>query len=176
MQLQLISMGQTDSGETQPSLALYRLAWEIILEQLQEFLSYEIFINDPANIVELHAMRIAAKKLRYSIEAFSALYPDELKPYLTAVRQTQDTLGSMHDSYVWNQYLIKFMEKEKQRTIDFYGSARGIRALQPGITFLSQHQVNNYQDQYKAFITDWQSWQADNLWQELVNAIKTPLF
>ena len=157
------------------SNTLYHLAWETILPMLQEFLSYEIFIEDPANAAELHAMRISAKNMRYSMELFSPFYPDKLQPYLQAVRQTQEKLGNVHDSSVWNQYLSSFLEKERQRAVCFYGSARGINPLQPGLNYLSEYHKKAYQEQHQAFLISWGQWQNEDLWQELVNTLKVPL-
>ena len=176
IQSRVASMGRIPPTVPETSPALYRLGWEIILKQLQEFLAFEVFIADSSNISQLHAMRIAAKKLRYSLEIFSPVYLDELNSYLQAVRQTQDYLGTIHDSFVWNQYLSNFISEEKKRAIAFYGVARGIHALEPGIKYLTQWQLKNYQDQYQSFISSWQIWQANNLWQDLVNSLKAPLF
>jgi len=47
---------------------------------------------------ERHKMRIAFKKLRYSIEFFTPLLPSRrLKPYLAALGQLQDELGLIND-------------------------------------------------------------------------------
>lgn len=48
---------------------------------------------------ERHAIRIAAKKLRYTAEFFSSLYPRKrTRRYITALAQLQDLLGSMNDA------------------------------------------------------------------------------
>ena len=47
---------------------------------------------------ERHKMRIAFKKLRYSLEFFAPLLPPRrLKPYLAALSQLQDELGLIND-------------------------------------------------------------------------------
>lgn len=47
---------------------------------------------------ERHKMRIAFKKLRYSLEFFAPLLPQRrLKPYLAALSQLQDELGLIND-------------------------------------------------------------------------------
>jgi len=157
------------------SQALYRLSWQTLLPQLQLFLSYEPYINDPANSKELHAMRIAAKKMRYSMELFAPLYFDKLQPFLLAVRQTQEMLGNIHDSFVWEQYLSGFVKRETKRAIEFYGIPRGITALRPGVNYLTQYQVNFSRAEHQAFLNSWQEWEKANLWQELVNLLKNPL-
>lgn len=157
-------------------IALLRLSWETIMKRLQEFLSYEVFLSDMEFSNELHQMRIKAKRLRYSMEVFSPLYPDELSPYLNAARKAQEYLGLFHDCIVWQQYLSRFMDKEKVRMVKFYGAARGLRRLEIGVLFLSdnrkQFQIKNYQN----MLQTWEKWKKNGLWQELTLTIKKPLF
>lgn len=50
---------------------------------------------------QLHALRIQAKKLRYSAEFFSACYDThKVKRYLSALSRVQELLGTIHDIYV----------------------------------------------------------------------------
>jgi len=47
---------------------------------------------------DLHRLRIALKKLRYSAEFFAPLYPaGKVKAYLACVRELQDELGHLND-------------------------------------------------------------------------------
>jgi inorganic triphosphatase YgiF len=54
---------------------------------------------DTADAARLHALRILAKKLRYSAEFFAGLY-DKRKtgPYLAALSEVQDVLGQINDA------------------------------------------------------------------------------
>jgi len=46
----------------------------------------------------LHALRIIAKKLRYSAEFFAALYDKrKTRPFLTALSEVQEVLGQIND-------------------------------------------------------------------------------
>jgi triphosphatase len=50
---------------------------------------------------ERHRLRIQIKKLRYAVEFFGSLFSgNAVKPYLAALRQLQDSLGSMNDLFV----------------------------------------------------------------------------
>ena len=47
---------------------------------------------------DLHRLRIALKKLRYTAEFFAPLYPrKDVKRYLAKVRQLQEHLGEIND-------------------------------------------------------------------------------
>jgi CHAD domain-containing protein len=49
---------------------------------------------------KLHALRIAAKQLRYTLELFSTLYPKNLQNPLSDARSIQRTLGNMRNCLI----------------------------------------------------------------------------
>ena len=55
----------------------------------------------PENVEKLHAMRIAGKQLRYTLEIFAPIYDTALLPYIQIMKDLQDQLGSIHDDDVW---------------------------------------------------------------------------
>ena len=171
----LFQLNRPDPSFPLFSMPLYRLGWENIMLRLQSFLSFEIFISDLENVDELHTMRIASKNLRYSLEIFAPIYTGELKPFLDATRQTQELLGIIHDSIVWQAYLTNFLDKEKIRAIKFYGTPRGIPPLEPGINYLLQKYTGERLDNYNIFCNSWRDWKDSGLWQSLVETIKTPI-
>jgi hypothetical protein len=57
-------------------------------------------IDDPYNIFELHDLRIAAKRLRYTLEIFADALPEACETLRKEVEQIQEELGAMHDSDV----------------------------------------------------------------------------
>jgi CHAD domain-containing protein len=46
---------------------------------------------------QLHALRIAAKKLRYAMELFDVIWPGGLKVQIAQARAVQDSIGRFHD-------------------------------------------------------------------------------
>jgi CHAD domain-containing protein len=55
---------------------------------------------------QLHALRIACKKLRYSIEMFGSLFNESrTKRYVAALAQLQDILGTLNDIAVAHRLL-----------------------------------------------------------------------
>lgn len=68
------------------------------------------------NPEERHKMRIAFKKLRYTLEFFAPLLPQRrLKPYLAALGQLQDELGLIND-HVTAEALIRVVLKSPSST------------------------------------------------------------
>ena len=68
--------------------------------RLEDLYSWESFVDNPYNIVELHNMRIAAKRLRYTFEVFEDALPVASKTVHEELVQLQDELGNLHDSDV----------------------------------------------------------------------------
>lgn len=69
--------------------------------RMRELFALEKCVERPKAIKEHHQMRIAAKRLRYTLEIFSTAYDDELKAYIKHMKHIQDLLGEMHDCDVW---------------------------------------------------------------------------
>ena len=155
--------------------SLYQLGFDSLNLRLDEFLAYEQSIYSPERITELHAMRIASKRLRYEMEIFAPLYPEELKSYMQAIRKAQETLGNVHDCDVWAITLPQFMEKERRRSLKFYGSQQPYNRLIHGFQYFQQNREKARKDQYEMFLEDWQKWKTLGLWEEFTSVIRRPL-
>lgn len=68
--------------------------------RLEEMYSWDVYVDDPYNVHELHNMRIAAKRLRYTLEIFEETLPPECASIIQEITQIQEELGSIHDSDV----------------------------------------------------------------------------
>lgn len=67
---------------------------------------------------ELHRLRIACKKLRYSTEIFGAMLADaECKSYLTRLAAVQDALGALHDIAVAGLLLCELDNRQRRATL-----------------------------------------------------------
>ncbi|MBI4852569.1 MAG: CHAD domain-containing protein [Acidobacteria bacterium] len=81
-----------------------------------------IFLNSVKNFYEqdpkgnfhsevLHEFRIAAKKLRYSLEFFEMCFNKSLGEQLKSLRQIQELLGDLHDCDVMVELLKEYRKK-----------------------------------------------------------------
>ncbi len=68
--------------------------------RLEEMFNWDRYVDNPYNIRELHDLRIAAKRLRYTLEIFEEVLPEASKSVVKELTQIQDELGALHDSDV----------------------------------------------------------------------------
>jgi CHAD domain-containing protein len=69
----------------------------IALTRLDEFYSWEQYVDSAYSVHELHNLRIAAKRLRYTLELFADSFASDVAPLVAEITQLQDELGSLHD-------------------------------------------------------------------------------
>ncbi len=82
---------QTSTGENARIIARTRL---------EELYSWSKYVDSPYHIRELHDLRIAAKRLRYTLEVFEEELPAASKGIVKELSHLQDELGELHDSDV----------------------------------------------------------------------------
>ena len=145
-----------------------------ISRRLEEFLSYEFFVDKPERVEELHAMRIAAKRLRYTLEIFAPLDQDEFNEPLRSVREAQELLGGIHDGDVWARFLPEFIEEERGRMIEYSGSARAFGRLAVGLRYLRQDRRRRRARQYGDFVRFWKQVQEQDVWGRLGRHVQEP--
>ena len=87
------------------TLTTFERAHDKIAVKLDELLAFEPFVHNEAAATKHHEMRIAAKRLRYTMEIFSPIYKGGLSDQISLLKQFQDVLGDMHDYFVWMQEL-----------------------------------------------------------------------
>ena len=155
-----------------PSISLHALAETAIVDHLVELLSYEPYVTQPERKEELHAMRIAAKRLRYTLEVFAPLYDDGLKEFLKLARAVQDLLGEIHDCDVWALMLPDFLEEERHKSLAYAGHTRGVSRLAPGIQALQADRTQQRDASYRKFAALWKN--APDVWDALLKQIQPP--
>ncbi len=117
---------------------LYKRSFDRIQAAHADFMSFEEKIKDPANIKDLHAMRIAGKNLRYVMECFAPIYSNQLKNPLSIMKTAQELLGNIHDCDFWIMQLPDFLENEHNKTLAYFGRDHSTEKFEPGIQLLSR--------------------------------------
>jgi CHAD domain-containing protein len=78
--------------------------------RLEELYDWAEYVHDSSLSRELHNMRIATKRLRYTLEIFAEVLPDAVGDVIKEVTQIQEELGVLHDSDVMIELLQLCLE------------------------------------------------------------------
>ena len=74
-----------------------RIARIIARIRLDELYDWNRFADDPHHVHELHNLRIAAKRLRYTLEIFADVLPGACLSIVKELELIQEELGALHD-------------------------------------------------------------------------------
>lgn len=107
----LIAMDPEGSfGENAPLMLLIRYA---------EMNRLSKDIADPERVQNLHNMRIAAKRLRYTLEIFQPCFAGDLakeyKSIYEKIKSVQEQIGEIHDCDVRGPAIRKFLDEHGKR-------------------------------------------------------------
>jgi hypothetical protein len=83
-----------------PDGSLLANAAIIIPARVTELTDWEECLEDESQVEKLHAMRISAKRIRYTLEAFAPYYGEEMRVVIRHVKALQEHLGEIHDADV----------------------------------------------------------------------------
>jgi CHAD domain-containing protein len=110
-------------------------------------------IDHPQDAEKHHRLRIAIKKLRYTVEIGNAILSDALTDYIESLKEAQTILGELHDCNVWIETIRHFEEEEKQRMLDYAGHTRAFGRLRPGLEYFRQNRMELRQKRYDQAVT-----------------------
>jgi CHAD domain-containing protein len=86
-------------------------AERIVRVRLEELTSFMPKAADPREVVALHDMRIAAKRLRYILEVTGSCFGPYASGAVKMVKDLQDLLGEIHDCDVQLPEVAAFLEE-----------------------------------------------------------------
>ena len=143
------------------------VAAERIGTRLNMLLAYEPWVTDPHAVAEHHAMRIAAKKLRYTLEVYSPLYKLQLKKPLARVRKFQEILGDLHDCDVWIDTLTHTLLKQRSRPRSRHDPASPDAHNIAGIKLFLLERERKRRSLHRRLVQYWGALNRSRLWDEL---------
>ena len=141
--------------------------------QLETLLSYQASLDDPDDGAGHHRMRIAAKRLRYTMEICKPAHEGRLDPFVDAVKKLQTALGDIHDCDVWNAYLDKVLKRERKRTLACYGHTLPLARLQIGIDHLRRERTETHGLLFCDLSRYWSALKEEKTWEELARTIRS---
>ena len=127
--------GKAKSVAVRSPVAVKR-AEEFLAGRLDAVHAHADGLADPTNVDEHHAMRIAAKKLRYTMEMVSPVFGSALDSPLLAAKELQTLLGEVHDCDVWDEHVDEFEQKLRRRTLKYFGTDKPFAPLEAGLEHL----------------------------------------
>jgi CHAD domain-containing protein len=98
------------NGRKEPS-SFSEVGGEVIRARLRDFRKRVRSLYDPFDIVAHHRLRIAVKRLRYSVQLFSEAFEGDSETVSREIARMQRHLGEMHDCDVWLRGLKKYMNR-----------------------------------------------------------------
>ena len=160
-----------DAGARARSAAAFEAAHGHARLRCDEVLSLAPALRDPTRVAEHHAMRIATKRLRYTLETFAPLYDDGLKAELKALRRLQEALGRLHDCDVWIAELPVFLEEERARARAYFGHDACLSSIEPGVLQLLADRTAARARLHAAALADWEELERDRYVEGLIDRL-----
>jgi hypothetical protein len=108
-----------------PAGALADNAERIVRVRLDELCSFMPRAADPAEVVALHDMRIAAKRLRYILEVTGPCFGSYARTAVKMTKDLQDLLGEIHDCDVQIPEVTEVLERLVAEDAETLAAAAG---------------------------------------------------
>ena len=138
-----------------------------ISSRLDEFLALEDYVHKQNEMIKHHEMRIKAKWLRYTMEAFAPLYQEGLSKEIEMMKNFQDNLGELHDCDVWIDTIPKFIEEIKNVSSAGTQNETAIASGNQDLLRFLDYIKEKRRIQYRKFVRLWDENKKKNAFEEL---------
>ena len=146
---------------------VFKQTSEHIRSKLVDMISFQSCIENPDDKNAHHQMRIAAKRLRYTMEICQEPYEDKLDEAIKVVKKLQTLLGDIHDCDVWVDNIDNFMQDELKRTTEYFGNEKPYYFLNSGLEYLKQERQQVRKHLFEIFVRYWKLLGRRKFWQAL---------
>jgi CHAD domain-containing protein len=143
-----------------------------VLRQLNELLQHEDSLADPKDREHHHIMRIAAKRLRYTLEISRPMCPGRLDDAMEGIKRLQTLLGDLHDCDVWLAELDAFASAERKRIIAMFGHEGRFVHLKPGIKHLRKDREERRRQTFDELVKYWGELKERRFSEELAKTVE----
>jgi len=151
---------------------VFRQTEKHVLARMDEMLAYQDCLADPDDQDGHHAMRIAAKRLRYTMEICRPVHNRRLDDHINTVKEVQGLLGEIHDCDVWADDLERLLEEERRRIVKYYHHSGPLARLQAGIEYLRQERQQQRRQLFEKLVQYWEEVGRMGLWDDLVETVR----
>ena len=160
--------GRAGQGRYHPRMfSVPVVAAENISKRLDRMLAFSPWVLHRDAVAEHHAMRIAAKKLRYTMEVYSGVYRRGLGKYTRTVAGFQEVLGNLHDADVWIDMTTRIILRERVRLRSRTSSGRPTTTQISGLRIFLRDREVEREKQYRKFVRYWRSEERKGTWEDL---------
>jgi CHAD domain-containing protein len=167
-------LSKAESQNIQPQApSSFARAEQEILERLEELIALQDCLTRPDDCQSHHAMRIAAKRLRYTMEILQPMYGDRLDGVLDAIKQVQTLLGEVHDCDVWQAELDQYAAGERRRIKSYFGHEGPFARLMAGVEYLRQDRQRRRQQCFADLVKLWDELEAREAWENVVSIVQS---
>ncbi len=165
-------VGELSSASSDSLSVKEKACWNITC-MLNDFLTLSEYVHQETAILKHHEMRIKAKRLRYTMETFSSLYPNGLSQEIQVMKDFQDLLGEMHDCDVWISYLSSFTADESQKEYEKRQIKKEMKtpALKKAVKDFSVYVTGNKKSHYTSFVKLWDESIAQDFFGKLQDTL-----
>ena len=154
--------------------AVRRSAKENIASHVKKVMAVSPCLNNADDHAGHHAMRIAVKRLRYTMEIYEAAFGKPMTRIISRVKQLQTLLGRVHDCDVWVESLDTFAQAERARIHDHFGHDKPMAALQSGLDHLRADRRALRAKLFARTAKRWQAVAQGGLWNDLKALLRFP--
>lgn len=147
------------------------LAAEQIGRCYGDLMMYEPWLQYPDAIAEHHAMRIAAKNLRYTMEIFAPVYRLGLRKYIARIARLQKVLGELHDTDVWIDMVSAMLLKERSRPRVPDDTNRPGPIVIAGLKVFLHDREKERRRIYRQLVRYWELLRRTQFWESLIRDV-----
>jgi len=120
----------------------------MLYTRYSEMIYFAAHIQDPANVSDLHNMRISAKRLRYTLEIFVPAYEENNSEYteiLGEIKSCQEQIGDIHDCDVRIEQIREYLNQTVVKKPE----------IRVGLSTLIDQETLTRKQLYDAFVSYW---------------------
>ncbi len=152
-------------------------AGKSVRKRLKRLVEEAAGLAEPEQYERHHAMRIAAKRLRYTLELARPVYSSELAgsdlaSTADAVKRLQTLLGEIHDCDVWVEKFAEFAHKEAGEVQLDFGSPQRFERLRIGLDYLQQERKDRRRQVFAELVAFWQELKDRGVWDRLATIVE----
>lgn len=165
-----------DKGVGLESESLFSLIEARTLLELRNCLAFEDSLVDRTDHARHHQMRIAVKRLRYTLEIsrLASGMEERLGDFVAPAKQAQALLGDLHDCHVWVVQLDDILRKERRWIRAYYSHDGPLAGLLSDVNTLQDRRRQEHGQVFEKLRCFWEELRREDVWGRLKRVVGRP--